>query len=87
MLRRGQGLLEQGDISGARRFLQRAAQAGNAPAALLLAETHDPRFLEARGARGLQPDAAQALRWYRHAAELGATDAAPRIRELESQTR
>jgi TPR repeat protein len=84
MLRRGEALLATGDISGARRFFERAAASGSAPAARAMAETFDPEILVARGARGLQPDAAAALQWYRRAAELGATDVSSQITRLEA---
>jgi TPR repeat protein len=71
MLRRGQALLGQGDISGARRLLERAADGGSGEAALAMAETYDPRSLAQRGVIGLAPDPAAAQRWYRRAQELG----------------
>jgi len=49
-----------------------------------LAETFDPATLASRNTRGLQPDPAQALQWYRRAEELGATELAPRIARLET---
>jgi TPR repeat protein len=49
-----------------------------------MAETYDPATLANRNTRGLQPDAAQAVHWYRRAEELGATDLASRITRLES---
>ncbi len=84
MLRRGEALFAAGDISGARRFFERAAAAGNAAAARAMAETYDPRVLAGLGVRGLVPDRAAALDWYRRAAALGATDVAARIATLEA---
>ncbi|HZH45154.1 MAG TPA: hypothetical protein VEY31_00825 [Roseococcus sp.] len=84
MLRRGEALLATGDISGARRFFERGAAMGSAAAARALAETFDPATLASRNTRGLQPDPAQALQWYRRAEELGATELAPRIARLEA---
>jgi hypothetical protein len=85
MLRRAEVLLAQGDISGARRFLERAALAGHAPAAFALAETHDPRWLAAHGARGILADPEAAGRWYRRAAELGLPEATARISGMEAR--
>ena len=84
MLRRGDALLATGDISGARRFFERGATLGSAAAARAMAETFDPATLASRNTRGLQPDPAQALQWYRRAEELGASELAPRIARLEA---
>jgi hypothetical protein len=83
MMRRAEALLSLGDISGARRFLERAEAAGSARAAVALAETYDPATLSALQTRGLQPDPAAALAWYRRAAARGAS-VAPRIQALEA---
>jgi len=83
--RRGEALAALGDISGARRFLERAALAGSGEAALAMAESFDPQKLAARGVIGLSPDRAAALTWYRHALALGVADAAPRIARLEAE--
>jgi TPR repeat protein len=85
LLRRGEALLAGGDISAARSFFERAAAAGNANAARAMAETYDPRVLAGLGVRGLVPDRAAALEWYRRAAALGAPDAAARIAALEAE--
>jgi TPR repeat protein len=82
--RRGEALVALGDISGARRFLERAALAGSGPAALAMAETFDPRVLAGRGVIGLSPDSTAALTWYRRALALGMAEAAPRIATLEA---
>jgi TPR repeat protein len=50
-----------------------------------MAETYDPRVLARLGVRGLVPDRAAALEWYRRAVALGATDAAARIAALEAE--
>ena len=84
LLRRGDELLALGDISGARRLLERAEAAGSANAALRLAETYDPRTLPFLNARGLQPDPAAALAWYRRAEARGAS-VDHRIRALEAK--
>ncbi|MBO1073439.1 SEL1-like repeat protein [Roseomonas marmotae] len=84
MMRRGEALLALEDVSGARRFFERAAGMGSGPAAQVLAETYDPQTLAARGVRGLQPDPAAALLWYRRAAQLGAP-VQSRITALESR--
>jgi hypothetical protein len=83
--RRGEALVALGDISGARRFLERAALSGSGAAALAMAETFDPQVLAERGVMGLPPDRTAALTWYRRALELGMTEAAPRIATLEAE--
>ena len=82
--RRGEELAALGDISGARRFLERAALAGNGPAAWAMAESFDPRVLAARRVMGLSPDPHAALEWYRRALALGVIASAPRIAILEA---
>ena len=84
MLLRGEALLAIGDVSGARRFFERAAASGNAAAALHMGSTFDPTVLSTIGARGITPDRDRAMAWYRHAQALGSSDAATRIATLES---
>jgi hypothetical protein len=72
---RADEMLRLGDISAARRLYERAATAGNGQAALALGRTHDPAFLAAIHARGIQGDRATAIIWYRRALELGVAEA------------
>jgi hypothetical protein len=72
LVSRGDGFLSAGDIASARLFYERAADAGDSAAALRLAATYDPGFLDRAGIRGIPGDAAQAEAWYRRARELGA---------------
>jgi hypothetical protein len=76
----GEALLQQGDISGARPPLQRAAEAGNAQAAIDLGMTFDPVFLH-QIRSGIAPDIAQAIEWYGKAMDLG-RDASPQLERL-----
>ncbi|MGD0641383.1 MAG: hypothetical protein ABSC22_11605 [Roseiarcus sp.] len=84
---RGQGLvaLADGDISGARAFLERAAEAGDARAILVLGDTYDPTTLARMGAVGLKGDAAKARDYYARALSAGLAAARNRIASLESQ--
>ncbi len=84
MLLRGEALLAIGDISGARRFFERAAASGSGVAALHMGATYDPAELARIGVRGIPPDPARSLAWYRHAARLGEPRAAQRIATLEA---
>ena len=78
-LQRGKDMLKLGDVSAARLVLQRAAEADNAEAALLLASTFDPIELRELGVMGFPPDISQALSWYLKASALGSDEAKRRI--------
>ncbi|MDC7988155.1 sel1 repeat family protein, partial [Rhodoplanes sp. TEM] len=82
LIKRGQDAIEAGDIAGARLLLTRAAEAGNAHAALLLGTTYDPAALRERKVLGLAGDPQQARFWYERAADLGSTDAGRRLDDL-----
>ena len=84
LLERGDSLLSSGDITSARLFYQRAAEAGNAEAALRLGETYDPAFLHRVQLRD-HGDSSQALFWYGRARELGATDADVLLKGIETK--
>jgi TPR repeat protein len=75
LLTRGDTLFASGDLTSARLFYERAAQAGNGPAALRLAETYDPQFLKRAHLRGVQGDIATATFWYKRASNLGMSEA------------
>jgi TPR repeat protein len=82
LCKRGEELLAVGDIAAARLPLRRAAEAGDARSALMLARTYDPALLEKLGAYGLAPDVALARLWYQRANELGAAEASERLQML-----
>jgi len=82
LLKRATSLLDIGDIVSARLLLERAADARDGDAALLLARTYDPDVLGKRDARSVQPDREQARIWYRKAAELGSQRARQRLAEM-----
>jgi len=82
LLARGKALEATGDIGGARLVFQRAAEAGNAQAAFMLAETYDPTVLENLGEVGLAPDVKAASIWYGKAKELGSEEAPDRLQRL-----
>ncbi|HLH86904.1 MAG TPA: hypothetical protein VKX28_00485 [Xanthobacteraceae bacterium] len=79
LLKQGKQFIEVGDLATARTVLQRAADAGVAPAALALAETYDPAVLAREGVRGLNGDVAEARRWYTRALALGSAEAGRRL--------
>jgi hypothetical protein len=79
---RGERELEQGQVAVARQFFLRAAQAGLARGALLLAATYDPRELARWRVQGVQPNLDEARKWYERARELGAPEAEERLARL-----
>jgi len=79
---RGEAKVAEGNIAVARQFFLRAAQIGLARGALLLAATHDPRELARWGVQGVQPNVAEARKWYERARELGAPEADGRLAGL-----
>jgi hypothetical protein len=84
LLKRAKGLLAIGDIVAARLLLERAADAQEAGAALLLARTYDPAVLGTPDARSITPDPAAARGWYQKAAQLGSRDAQQRLEQMEN---
>jgi hypothetical protein len=83
LLSRARGLLTAGDIPPARLLLERAADAQEAGAALLLARTYDPDVLGTQDIRNIVTDPATARAWYQRAAQLGSTDAQRRLSQLQ----
>jgi TPR repeat protein len=82
LLKRARGLLAIGDITSARLLLERAADAQEPEAAMMLAGTYDPQVLGTQDMRSITPDPAAAQLWYQKAAQLGSADAK---RRLQSQ--
>ena len=72
---RGDALLSAGDVTSARLFYRRGADAGDSAAALRLGETYDPAFLDRAHLGRVAGDLNQALHWYRHARDLGSAEA------------
>jgi TPR repeat protein len=84
-LRRGNDLIASGDIAAARLVLRRAANAGDARAAMTLAGTYDPVILEKLGVHGFVPDIAMARVWYEKAKKFGSVEAPRRLELLASK--
>jgi hypothetical protein len=82
LLVKGNEQLEEGNVSAARLFFERAADAGLAEGAMALAATFDAAELGRRNVRGIKPDSKLARQWYERARQLGAGDAEDRIRRL-----
>jgi hypothetical protein len=84
LLKRAKSLLAIGDIMSARLLLERAADAQEADAALMLAQTYDLEVLGTRDARSITPDPEKARIWYRKAAELGSQHAQQRLAQMQN---
>jgi hypothetical protein len=84
LLKRARSLIAVGDIAPARLLLERAADAQEASAALLLAQTYDPAVLGTQDSRSITPDPAAARGWYQKAAEFGSRDAEQRLAQMQN---
>src|SRR5262249_6550549 len=82
MVERGRVLFDAGDLAAARLFFRRAANAGDAAAALAMGATYDPDVLSKRFIRGIEADAQEARMWYEKARELGSPEGPRRIEML-----
>jgi len=74
--------VQQGDIAGARRLLERASAGDEGDALFALAETYDPRMLAKWGVLGTKPDLSLAKELYSKAASRGAQGAKERLLAL-----
>lgn len=84
LLKRAKSLLAVGDIASARLLLERAADAQEAEAALMLGTTYDPVVIGNKDMRSIAPDPEMARQWYQKAAALGSADARRRLSELRN---
>jgi hypothetical protein len=84
LLKRARSLLAIGDVASARLLLERAADAQEANAALMLARTYDPEVLGTSDARSIIPDPEKARLRYRTAAELGSQRAQQRLAQMQN---
>jgi hypothetical protein len=82
LMQRAKGFLDTGDLMSARLLLERAADAQEADAALLLAQTYDPDVLGTSDVRNITPEPAKARAWYQKAAQFGSADARRRLAQL-----
>jgi hypothetical protein len=82
LVKRGVGLISEGDIVAARIVLQRAAEARDARAAFALGVTYDPIMLTMLQAHGVAADPRVALDWYKKASEFGSREAVQRLNVL-----
>jgi hypothetical protein len=87
LLASGRAFLIIGDVTAARLAFRRAAESGNAQAALALGGTFDPLVLKSLGAVGVAADLAKARNWYQKAAEFGSRDAPQRLYQIAQSVR
>ena len=84
LLQQGQQYLAAGDFASARQVFRRAAEAGDAAAALALGASFDPTVLAKFGGAG-SADIEKARNWYEKAKTYGSTDAARRLETLANR--
>ena len=84
LMSRARSLMTVGDIAAARLLLERAANAQDATAAFLLAQTYDPAVLGTSDTRSITSDVATAREWYRKAAQFGSAEARQRLAQLQN---
>lgn len=85
LVKQGQQFVAAGDFVTARLVFQRAAEAGNAAAALALGASYDPVVLSRLGVRGVDADVGKARAWYQKAKDFGAPDADRRLSTLANR--
>ena len=82
LTRQGQQLAATGDLVTARILFQRAAEVGDATAAMALGATYDPNVLAKLGVAGMAANVEKARSWYRKAQSQGSAEATRRLRAL-----
>lgn len=85
LVKQGEQFVASGDLAGARTVLQRAAEAGEAIAAVALGATYDPAVLKKLGVIGMKSDLEKARSWYQKAESLGSVEATQRLKILAGQ--
>lgn len=84
LLKRARDLIDIGDFAAARLLLERAADAHDAKAAFVLAQTYDPAVLGTPDVRSIAPDPAAARRWYQKAVQWGSQEAQQRFSQMQN---
>ncbi|HEY4404531.1 MAG TPA: hypothetical protein VGN55_07735 [Xanthobacteraceae bacterium] len=85
LMQQGEQFVASGDLVAARLVYRRAAESGNAAAALALGATFDPVVLARIGVRGMGADVEKARSWYEKAKEFGSPDAPRRLEMLANR--
>jgi hypothetical protein len=85
LVEQGEKYIAVGDVVAARTIFQRAAEAGDATAALALAATYDPIVLAKLGVMGMGADVEKARAWYQMAESYGSAEASQRLLVLNKR--
>jgi hypothetical protein len=85
LIDRGKQFFEAGDLIAARILFLRAANTGDAAAAVAMGETYDPIVLADRGVLGIAADLAKARSWYERAKEMGSPEGPRRLEMLANR--
>jgi hypothetical protein len=85
LIKQGEQFASTGDLVTARLVFQRAAEAGDATAALAMGASYDPILLAKLGFRGIIADVGKARSWYEKAKEFGSSEAPRRLELLASR--
>jgi hypothetical protein len=85
LIKRGEQFAASGDLVTARLVFLRAAEAGDATAALAMGASYDPIVLAKLGFRGISPDVGKARSWYEKAKEFGSLEAQDRLERLANR--
>jgi hypothetical protein len=85
LMKQGERFTAAGDLATARLLFQRAAEAGDATAALAMGATYDPIVLAGLGVLGMSADLGKARSWYEKAREFGSPEASRRLELLANR--
>jgi hypothetical protein len=85
LMKQGEQFIAAGDVVTARIVFQRAAEAGDAGAAVALGGTYDPIVLAKLGVVGLGADVERARTWYQKAESFGSAEATWRLAILANR--
>ena len=85
LIDRGRQFFDAGDLVAARILFLRAADAGDAGAAVAMGATYDPVVLADRGYRPVAGDLDKARSWYERAKEMGSPEGPRRLEMLANR--
>jgi hypothetical protein len=85
LIDQGRQFFDVGDLIAARILFLRAANAGDAAAAVAMGATYDPVVLAGRSVRGVAADLDKARRWYERAKEMGSPEGPRRLEMLANR--
>ncbi len=85
LIEQGRQFFDVGDLVAARILFLRAANAGDATAAVAMGATYDPVVLANRGVLGPAADLDHARRWYERAKEMGSPEGPRRLEMLANR--